>query len=153
MVPIQGVGQGNGAGPQIWAVVSTLVFNMLQSLGFGAHLKAMISGDQLEFVRFAFVDDADLVEIARSTVETFQEVAGRMQRSLTAWEGGLRATGGAIIPEKSHWYLIDFAWTDGQWRYASMEETEAGLVVRDCDGNMKTIEQLSVSDAQRTLGV
>ena len=78
---------------------------------------------------FAFVDDADLVEIALSTVETVQEVAGRMQGSLMAWKGGLRATGSAIIPEKSHWYSIDFVWTDGQWRYASMEETEAGLVV------------------------
>jgi hypothetical protein len=28
-VPIQGVGQGNGAGPQIWAVVSTPVLDML----------------------------------------------------------------------------------------------------------------------------
>ena len=43
-----------------------------------------------------------------------QEVAGRMQGSLTAWEGGLSAAGGAIVPEKSHWYLIDFVWTDGQ---------------------------------------
>ena len=84
VVPIQGVGQGNGARPQIWAVVSTPVFNMLRSLGFGAHLKATISGARLEFVGFAFVD-ADLVEIARSTVETVQEVAGRMQGSLMAW--------------------------------------------------------------------
>ena len=84
--------------------MSTPVFNMLLSLGFGAHLKATISGDRLKFVGFAFVDDADLVEIARSTVETVQEVTGRMQGSLTAWEGGLRATGSAII--KSHWFLI-----------------------------------------------
>jgi hypothetical protein len=28
-VPIQGVGQGNGVGPQIWALVSTPIFNML----------------------------------------------------------------------------------------------------------------------------
>lgn len=37
-VPIQGVGQGNGAGPQIWALVSTPIFNMLtnseQHVGF-----------------------------------------------------------------------------------------------------------------------
>ena len=32
-VPIQGVGQGNGAGPQIWAVVSTPVLNMLRAEG------------------------------------------------------------------------------------------------------------------------
>jgi hypothetical protein len=35
-VPIQGVGQGNGAGPQIWALVSTPVLNMLWSAGLGA---------------------------------------------------------------------------------------------------------------------
>jgi hypothetical protein len=34
-IPIQGVGQGNGAGPQIWALVSTPIFNMLCSMGFG----------------------------------------------------------------------------------------------------------------------
>ena len=39
-VPFQGVGQGNGAGPQIWAVVSTPIFNMLRSMGFGAFFKA-----------------------------------------------------------------------------------------------------------------
>ena len=153
VVPIQGVGQGNGAGPQIWAVVSTPVFNMLRSMGFGAHLKATISGDRLEFVGFAFVDDADLIETARSTLETVQEVAVRMQSSLTAWEGGLRATGGAIVPEKSHWYMIDFVWKDGSWRYASLEETNFELQVKDCEGHLKTIELLAASDARRTLGV
>jgi hypothetical protein len=34
--PIQGVGQGNGAGPQIWALVSTVVLNMLRHQGYGA---------------------------------------------------------------------------------------------------------------------
>ena len=153
VVPIQGVGQGNGAGPQIWAVVSTPVFNMLRSMGFGAHLKATISGERLEFVGFAFVDDTDLVETARHTLETVQEVASRMQESLTAWEGGLRATGGAIVPEKSHWYLIDFVWKDGTWRYATLAETNLGLTVKDCYGHSKTIERLDVSDARRTLGV
>ena len=153
VVPIQGVGQGNGAGPQIWAVVSTPVFNMLRSMGFGAYLKATISGDRVEFVGFAFVDDADLIETARNTMETVQDVASRMQNSLIAWEGGLRATGGAIVPEKSHWYLIDFVWKEGSWRYASLEEIEAGLLVKDSEGNSKTIERLEVSDARRTLGV
>jgi hypothetical protein len=34
-VPIQGVGQGNGAGPQIWALVSTPIFNMLREMRYG----------------------------------------------------------------------------------------------------------------------
>ena len=75
-----------------------------------------------------------------------------MQDSLTAWEGGLRATGGAIVPEKSHWYLIDFVWKDGYWKYASLEETNIGLQV-DSEGNAKVIEKLAASDSRRTLGV
>jgi hypothetical protein len=39
-VPIQGVGQGNGVGPQIWAVVSTPVLNMLRHEGYGAYFRA-----------------------------------------------------------------------------------------------------------------
>jgi hypothetical protein len=36
VVPVQGVGQGNGAGPQIWAVVSTPVLKMRRAEGHGA---------------------------------------------------------------------------------------------------------------------
>jgi hypothetical protein len=32
----------------------------------------------------------------------------KFPQALDLWEGGIRATGGAIVPEKSHWYLIDF---------------------------------------------
>jgi hypothetical protein len=35
-VAIQGVCQGNGAGPQIWALISTVILNMLRSAGWGA---------------------------------------------------------------------------------------------------------------------
>jgi len=34
-IPISGIGQGNGAGLQIWVVVSTPVLDMLQEVGFG----------------------------------------------------------------------------------------------------------------------
>jgi hypothetical protein len=59
-IPIQGVGQGNGAGPQIWALVSTPIFNMLRSMGFGMKLLSPISRMHLFLVGFGFVDDTDL---------------------------------------------------------------------------------------------
>ena len=153
-VPIQGVGQGNGAGPQIWAVVSTPVLNMLRAEGFGAFFKAAISHDKLSFVGYAFVDDTDLVTTSKHDEESdYNEVAEMMQNALNGWEGGIRATGGAIVPEKTHWYLIDFVWTQGTWRYATIEETPATLYVKDCDGIVKSLTRLPVEDAQRTLGV
>ena len=42
-VPMHGLGQGNGAGPQIWGVVSSPVIHMLQDEGYGAFFKASIS--------------------------------------------------------------------------------------------------------------
>ena len=129
--PIQGLGQGNGAAPQMWAVVSTPVLEMLRSEGHCCFFKAAISGDEVSFVGYAFVDDTDQIVTSPEDDATFQEIAHRMQASVTAWQGGIRATGGAIVPEKSHWYLIDFVWTHGHWRYATEAETPAQSSVQD----------------------
>jgi len=43
-VLVAGIGQGNGAGPQIWAVVSTLILDLLRQEGYGAAFKAAVSG-------------------------------------------------------------------------------------------------------------
>jgi hypothetical protein len=99
-IPLQGVGQGNGAGPQIWALVSTPVLNMLRSQGLGASFVSALSKLQTTLVGFAFVDDTDLVTSGPDM--SIDEVKSRIQKSLIAWEGGIRATGGAIEPRKSH---------------------------------------------------
>jgi hypothetical protein len=151
-VPIQGVGQGNGAGPQIWAVVSTPVLNMLRTEGYGAFFRTALSGESISFVGYAFVDDTDLIISPADTTATGNDVAARMQASLDLWEGGIRATGGAIVPAKSHWYLIDFIWKLGDWRYATEAETPSNLTVRDCDGRTQVLARLSVNVARRTLG-
>lgn len=97
-VPIQGVGQGNGAGPQIWALVSTPVLNMLRDKGLGAEFRSAISDNEAALVGYAFVDDTDLV--ASKPNITPATVLSAMQDSLTAWEGGIRSTGGGNRPRK-----------------------------------------------------
>jgi hypothetical protein len=62
LVPCQGLGQGNGAGPQIWAVVSTPVLNYLRSEGYGVAFKTSILGDHIRFVGYAFADDTDICQ-------------------------------------------------------------------------------------------
>ena len=39
-VILQGIGQGNGAGPQIWAVVSSPILEMLRTAGFVCSFKS-----------------------------------------------------------------------------------------------------------------
>jgi len=128
--PIQGVGQGNGAGPQIWALVSTPVLNMLRAEGFAAYFKAVLDGEELSFVGYSFVDDTDVVTNLGLTASG-SAVAAHMQQGIDAWEGGIRATGGALVPEKSFWYLVDFKWQAGKWSYKTNEECPAELSVLD----------------------
>jgi len=59
--PLQGVGQGNGAGPQIWAAVSSPIFDMVRNSGHGSTLQSLLTQDTVKFVGFGFVDDVDLI--------------------------------------------------------------------------------------------
>lgn len=60
--PMHGVGQGNGVGPAIWAVLSTPILNFVQSKGFGCKLISPISQRYTKFVGYAFVNDMDLIQ-------------------------------------------------------------------------------------------
>jgi hypothetical protein len=44
---------------------------------------------------------------------------------MDTYEGGIRATGGALETEKSLWYLIRFCWKNGQEAYVSKEGSPA----------------------------
>jgi hypothetical protein len=97
-VPYHGVGQGNGAVPEIWAVVSTPVLKMMKDEGFGFVKKTSIEVKQLHFVGYSFVDDTDIIQSGQPG-EPFQVLAMRMQATMDTWEGGLWATRGAL----EHW--------------------------------------------------
>jgi len=152
-VPISGIGQGNGAGPQIWAVVSTPILDILRDAGYGATFKLAISGASVSFVGYSFVDDTDLVQTGPSLLSTSQEVLPLMQAVLSLWEQGLRATGGALVPSKSFWYHIDFRWNGSHWRYAKAGQGPEMLLMHDHTQTLSPINQLQANDTQQTLGV
>ena len=62
--PLHGVGQGNGAGPAIWAVISTVFFDLLRDKGYGFQMKAPLSKLALHLAGCGFVDDTDIFQIA-----------------------------------------------------------------------------------------
>ena len=59
LIPISGIGQGNGLGPTLWALISTKLLRMMEKAGHGVHLLTSISLTALAMVGFAFVDDTD----------------------------------------------------------------------------------------------
>ena len=76
-----------------------------------------------------------------------------LHEAVDQWEGGLTATAGAIVTEKTFWYLIDFAWKGGSWRYKSIAECPGELSAKDLQGTRKAIRRVEVSSAEETLGI
>jgi hypothetical protein len=152
-VPIQGMGQRNGAGPQILALVSTPVLDLLQAEGYGAFFKAVISVQEIHFVGYSFVDDVDLIVTAKSPIESFLSVTEKMQGSLDTWSGGIRVTGGGLVPTKSCWCLIDFTWKHGNASYATVEQCPGELLMDDIHGVRHKLKHLEFHEAERALGV
>lgn len=137
----------------MWALISTPLLNLLREEGCGAYFQTSIVGEQIHFVGYSFVDDTDLLSVPQDKAASYHSVGKDMQHSVTAWEGGLRATGGAIVPEKSFWYLVDFKWKAGKWTYKSIAETPYTIQVRDAAGTLQTLRRLPLDQAERTLGV
>jgi hypothetical protein len=135
-IPFQGILQGNGAGPTIWVLVSTPLLNMMRKADNGAHLLSAIGREEAHIVGYAFVDDTDLVQFDQRDIRlTATEVMQEMQEGIDRWEGGLKATGGAIVPEKSWVYPIDFNFdNEGKWEYKNKEEIGAQFSVKDHKG-------------------
>jgi hypothetical protein len=57
--PMSGMGQGNGAAPASWALISTPMLEIMKKHGQCTVFKAFISGVELKKFGFAFVDDKD----------------------------------------------------------------------------------------------
>ena len=108
--PFQGCGQGNGAGPTIWVAISSILIDMIAGAGHGLEMVSSLSGKLMSAVSFCFVDDSDVVEATLSPDHSSEDLVSKVQAALDLWSGGVRATGGALQPDKSFWWLIDFRW-------------------------------------------
>ena len=148
---LQGIGQGNGAGPAIWAVISSVFFDMIRDKGLGLKLRAPLSKLALHMAGCGFVDDTDIIQSGLST-DDYWDVAERLQEALLWWENGSRASGGALVPKKSWYSLVDFVWTDGEWKYGT-NMGDAEIKVMNAEGSREKLEILEVDEAKRMLGV
>ena len=111
--PFQGICQGNRAGPAIWIAVSVPLIEMMKTAGHVMKLESPLSHTTTEFMEFTFVDDTDLVTGDLTAVNlTTEEVYAHMQEAILRWEGGLKAMGGALWPEKFFVYPLIFSWDE-----------------------------------------
>lgn len=153
-IPLQGIGQGNGAGPAIWLVMTIPLINMLRSRGYGIEVFSPFSQERLFFSCFTFVDDSDSI-IAPLNCPTIQGLIREAQKAIDLWGGGLRATGGALSIEKTYWWLVDHSWhpLTQSWRPCSVQSRPGELWLRTTNSPSQRIRRLEMSDAEETLGI
>ena len=144
----QGLGQGNGAGPTIWSVLSSTVFEVLHSQGYSTTFCSAFILGLLKICGFSYVDDCDLV----ADGVTVQDVYNKLQTVLTSWDELMQVNGAAIAPEKCWWYLVTFSWKCGKWTYSS-PGAALQLQVRDKNGKFQDLNYLQHHQAKEMVGV
>jgi hypothetical protein len=151
LVPIHGIGQGDGAGPAIWAVVSSPLLNVLRKQGFRCEILCPLSSEYFRFVGYAFVNNTDIIHSALN--ENPDLARTQLQAAIDTWEMSLKATCGAIIPEKTVWWLVCFNWSGSDWSYARIQDQPGEFYVSDVINERKVIKSLEPHQTYETLGV
>ena len=148
-VQFHGIGQGNGAGPMIWVMVSSPLLQRLRTLGFGIRLMDN-GGNIYDITAFTFVDDNDLVQ----DIHNIAECAQLPQKALDAWNDSLQATGGACAPEKSCWTALIHKWgNNNKWSLGSTREFPGDITLKDDNGLRQRIKRVSPTEATLALGI
>ena len=153
--PFQGCGQGNGAGPTMWVAISAVLITMMAAEGCGFSSLSALSSLLVVADCFCFVDDSDVVQASDSVYTTGESLLPSVQNALNLWTGGVSATGGAITPDKSFWWLFDFQWCPalGMWKFRRKSNLPGDITMIAPDGNLVTLNRKEPEEAEKTLGV
>ena len=146
--PPQGMGQGNGAGPTIWSILSSTVFEELRDKGFSTDFCYALSTGLYKLCGFSYVDDCDLI----ADGDTADEVYQKLQSMLDLWDQLMEVNGAAIAPDKCWWYMVDFEWKGGKWSYRNAGLSKV-IQVRDKDNTICQLDYLQCSEAKEMVGV
>ena len=147
--PPQGLIQGNGTAPAGWTAITAILVDCMKAEGYGYEAWSPISQRAMTLVCFGFVDDTDLILSPNRPNMSTEDLLHDAQLELSTWEGLISATGGALAPEKSYWYLVEIG-PDGKYVPKSKQPGELFLHNK---GNPELIERLDVFEARETLGI
>ena len=153
LLPLMGMGQGNGAGPAGYAALSSVMVQVLLNEKLGAIFTSPITGLVTSFACFIFVDDCDLPNTTDDICTPGEDLLPLAQSSLNHWQGAGRASGGALAPDKSFWYLIDFIWDTNRWRYRSTSDMPGNLYIHDDNQNRLQVTRHKPHHAEKILGI
>ena len=147
---IMGLGQGSRAAPHSWIQLSLLIVNIYKQLGLGGFIYDPMTEEEIHSMGALFVDVADLYT-SNVKLKDQETLFSQTQLRLDTWSNLLQATGGALKPEKCFWCQIGYTCKEGEWSYS--EVSSGDLAITNLDGTKNIIQQKSVDESMKTLGV
>ncbi len=101
--PLQGLCQGNGAGPMCWLMLSSVLMHCYKRQGFGSRIISPISGAIIKFLGEIYVNDTDLI-ITGPEFMTEKETQEGLRRDAWTWHPGLTQQAEPLIQKKAAGY-------------------------------------------------
>jgi hypothetical protein len=153
---ILGLLQGSTAIGSIWAINSSIQFDVLDQICPPAIFPSLRPTVYTEHNGEAFIDDATLWETS-ATAPLIEVAPAQMETEAQAWERGVHVLGSALNLLKTICFAISWNYCkNGQPVMRTMDE-DPDITVHLTQGNDHTntypIEQVEVTEGKHTLGV
>ena len=146
---LQGMVQGNAAGPSMWTILSSIIFEVLHSRGHSTFFCSAISRQVFCLLGFMYVDDCDLFQVGEDPAV----VLTSMQSVINSWGSIVKVLGGAMdASAKTWWYLVDFVWKKGKWTTTD-PLFDSDLTAPDKLGNTVSLKRLCHHESAEMLGI
>ena len=149
LLRFHGIGQGNGAGPTIWVMVSSPLLHRLRQEKHGYSLTSSVTGASHLFSAFTFVDDNDMLQ----SIDDPISVTSSAQKALDVWVDSLVTTGGSISAEKSLWSPLIHKWNNNRWSIVNNAGHLDAITVNTNNHDKQKLERLSPNKAALALGI
>ena len=150
---LQGAIQGNGAASPLFVAISCVLLDFLEHYVTGFNILTAITLTTLAIAAIMYVDDTDILISATHSTERIENIIQRAQKSVHIWRQGVMQTGGALRPEKCKWFLINFEWKNGKWKYCTSRANRANIYLHNSNGEKCIIDRLDVTMGLKGLGV
>jgi hypothetical protein len=142
-----GILQGNGAGPTIWAMISSPMLDRLRHKGYVVKIKTDTS-TEITIPGFAFVDDVDLIQELKGDDDVTSP-----QEAVTEWDDSLGSTGGMLVHKKSKFAIVHFAWKNNNWEMCKGTDNRIKIKIVDDEGKDHYLLQNVHSTGELALGI
>ena len=71
---IMGLCQRNGCAPQLWSIISSIVFSLLRTQGLGIHFVKYFTMEIAKLVGLSYIDDCDMIQSDNDIESTHSQI-------------------------------------------------------------------------------